>query len=371
MPGTNNKQTELDKLRGNIDEIDVRLLELFSRRAGFAQAIAKEKLKEAGDSPPLFYRPEREVQIIEKMIRMNPGPLSPEAIEHFFREIISSCLSLQYPINVAYLGPAGTFTQQAVFKCFGVFTEARPCSSIDDVFRSVASGVTEYGVVPVENSIEGFVNHTLDNFFASSQKICGEVILRIHHNLLVAKGEKKSDIKRIYAHSQAFAQCRRWLEQYCPGAEHIAVSSNGEAAQYIKNQGEEGIAAIAGDAAAQIYGLHIISSKIEDNPRNATRFLILGNQDIAPGENDKTSIIVVASDEPGSLHQILAPFYRHGINLKKIESRPLRESSWEYAFFIDFDGHREDTKVQQTLEEVKKHVIKMNCLGSYPKVVFS
>lgn len=359
----------LNELRKQIDEIDLKLLELLSQRASIAQDVAKVKQREAGDTKPLFYRPERESQILRHMVSENPGPLSPEAVQRFFREIMSSCLSLQQPISIAYLGPEGTFTQQATLNYFGTSAVTLPCASIDDVFREVATGSVHYGVVPVENSIEGFVNHTLDNFFLSPQKICGEVILRIHHNLLVSDARKKKGIKKIYAHSQALAQCRHWLDRHYPNAERIAISSNGEAARYVSNEKKAGVAAIASDMAAKLYELNILAAKIEDAPDNSTRFLVLGNQDVGPTQQDKTSIIVVSPDEPGSLHRILAPFHCYGINLTKLESQPIRRSSWRYAFFIDFDGHKDDPKVQQALKDVESYAVEVNMLGSYPKVI--
>jgi len=368
---TNNKdeRQSLNKLRQQIDDIDLQLLHLFSERAKIAQAIAKVKQDAAGTKKPMFYRPEREAQVLRRMVYKNPGPLSSEAIQRFFREIMSSCLSLQQSISVAYLGPEGTFTQQATLNYFGVAADSCPYASIDDVFRAVATGTAHYGVVPVENSIEGFVNHTLDNFFLSPQKICGEVILRIHHNFMVSTVSQGKEIQKIYAHSQALAQCRHWLDRHYPNAKTIAVSSNGEAAHRVSEQKKAGCAAIASDMAAELYGLTILSAKIEDLPDNSTRFLILGNHVLSPTGDDKTSLIVVSPDEPGSLHRILAPFHCYGVNLTKLESQPIRKSSWRYAFFIDLDGHKEDAKVKQALKDIEDYAVEVSVLGSYPRVV--
>lgn len=361
--------SELEKLRKKVDDIDLQLLKLFNQRGTIAQAVAAVKKKEAGDKTPFFYCPEREASILMRLIKENCGPLSTEVIQRFFKEIMSACLSLQQPIRIAYLGPEGTFTQQAAVNHFGSSANIIPYISIDDVFHAVTADNASYGVIPVENSIVGFVKHTLDNFFLYSHKICGEIILRIHHNLLIQPGRNAKKIKKIYGHNQAFAQCCHWLDRNYPTASRVAVNSNGEAAQILYNTKETGVAAIASEMAAKLYHLESAFSRIEDQADNTTRFLVLGHQLIAPSEHDKTSIIAILPDEPGSLHRLLSPFYSHGVNLIRLESKAVRHASWRYAFFIEFDGHRENEKVQKVLTEIENYAIDFNFLGSYPKVV--
>ncbi len=369
MTDKKNELPDLEDLRRKIDHVDDQLLALFNLRATIAQQVAKVKRYEVGDEgEPLFHRPEREVQILRRMVNDNAGPLSSDVIEHFFQEVMSSCLALQHPVKVSYLGPEGTFTQQATIKYFGSSVNINPCTTIGDVFKEVAAGRSNYGVVPVENSAEGFINHTLDNLFITPQKICGEVVLCIHHNLLVKNGNKGKRIEKIYAHSQALAQCRFWLQRNYPNVSCVATNSNGEAARIVSQEHNCCTAAIAGENAAQFYDLEIISRKIEDESNNSTRFLVLGNQEVLSTGKDKTSIIIVAPDKPGSLYKILAPFHWYGINLTKLESQPIRKSSWRYAFFIDFDGHKNNSSFKKALQEVQKNSMEIIMLGSYPKV---
>src|SRR5690606_25273691 len=267
-----------------------------------------------------------------------------------FREIMSACLALENPVKVAYLGPEGTFTQQATLKHFGHSAVALPFSAIDEVFREVEAGAVNYGVVPVENSTEGVVNHTLDNFMGSNLKICVEVELRIHHNLMVSSVTNTNSISRIYSHAQSLAQCRKWLDAHYPNAERVAVNSNAEAAKRLK--GEWNAAAIAGAMAAELYGLKIIAEKIEDQPDNSTRFLIIGKQAVPPSGIDKTSIVVATRNEPGALHNLLEPFHRHGIDLTRVETRPSRTGVWNYVFFIDFVGHVDESLIGDVMKEV-------------------
>lgn len=297
----------------------------------------------------------------------NQGPLSNEEMARLFREIMSACLALENPIKVAYLGPEGTFTQQAALKHFGHSAVVLPFPTIDDVFREVESGAVNYGVVPVENSTEGVVNHTLDNFLGSNLKICGEVELRIHHNLLVSDVTSVGNISRIYSHSQSLAQCRKWLDAHYPKAERVAVSSNAEAAKRLK--GEWNAAAIAGSLAAERYNLQVLAEKIEDQPDNSTRFLIIGTQSVPPSGVDKTSIVVSTRNEPGALHNLLAPFHCYGVDLTRVETRPSRTGVWTYVFFIDFAGHVEDEAVSKVMQELPPRVADLKVLGSYPKAV--
>lgn len=276
------------QLREEIDALDAEIQSLISARARCAQQVAE--VKKAEDPAAVFYRPEREAQVLRNVMARNQGPLDNEEMARLFREIMSACLALEQPVRVAYLGPEGTFTQAAALKHFGHSCVSIPMAAIDEVFREVAAGAVNYGVVPVENSTEGVVNHTLDNFMDSSVHICGEVELRIHHHLLVSDVTKTENITRIYSHAQSLAQCRKWLDSHFPKAERIALSSNAEAARRI--QGEWNAAAIAGDMAAELYGLAKLHEKIEDMPDNSTRFLIIGTEKVTASGDDKTSIIV-------------------------------------------------------------------------------
>ena len=363
--------TELEKLlalRNQIDALDEEIGRLISARAACAQQVADvKKASLPEDAQILFYRPEREAQVLRKAMERNQGPLSNEEMARLFREIMSACLALENPIKVAYLGPEGTFTQQATLKHFGHSAIALPFAAIDEVFREVEAGAVNYGVVPVENSTEGVVNHTLDNFMASNLKICGEVELRIHHNLMVSDVTNINNITRIYSHSQSLAQCRKWLDAHYPHAERVAVSSNAEAAKRIK--GEWNSAAIAGSMAAELYGLTLIAEKIEDQPDNSTRFLIIGTQSVPSSSVDKTSIVVAMRNEPGALHNLLEPFHRHHIDLTRVESRPSRSGVWNYVFFIDFAGHVDDALIGDVIKEVAGRCADLKLLGSYPKAV--
>lgn len=362
----------LDELRKKIDEIDARIQALISDRARCAQQIAHIKAAEspagaAHKTQIIFYRPEREAQVLRKVMERNEGPLGDEEMARLFREIMSACLALEQPVRVAYLGPEGTFTQAAAIKHFGHSAVTVPMMAIDEVFREVAAGAVNYGVVPVENSTEGVVNHTLDNFLESNVKICGEVELRIHHHLLISDKTKSENITRIYSHAQSLAQCRKWLDSHYPGVERIAVSSNAEAARRIK--GEWHSAAIAGDMAAELYGLAKIAEKIEDQPDNSTRFFIIGMQDVPSSGIDKTSVIVSVHNKPGALHDLLVPFERAGIDLTRVETRPSRSGRWTYVFFIDFAGHRDDPAIKKVLDQVAAQSADLKFLGSYPQAV--
>ena len=297
----------------------------------------------------------------------NQGPLSNEEIARLFREIMSACLALEQPTKVAYLGPEGTFTQQAAVKHFGQSSITLPMALIDDVFREVQANSVHYGVVPVENSSEGVVNHTLDCFLKSQCQICGEVELRIHQNLMVSDITQKDKISRIYSHSQSLAQCRQWLDTNYPNAQRIAVSSNAEAAKRV--QTEWNSAAIAGEMSAELYNLTILAEKIEDSIDNSTRFLVLGNQLVGPSGNDKTSIVLSSSNRPGALYEFLKPFRDENINLTRIETRPSPSTLWGYVFFIDFIGHQQDETVNKVLEHLGNIADDVKVLGSYPLAV--
>lgn len=359
-----NGDDALATLRQRIDGIDQQLLTLLSARARAAQEVAAVKTAR-GDSH--FYRPEREAQVLRAIKERNPGPLSGEEMARLFREIMSACLALEQPIKVAFLGPEGTFTQAAAVKHFGHSAVAVPLPAIDEVFREVAAGAADYGVVPVENSTEGVVNHTLDSFLDSSLRICGEVELRIHHHLLIGPNTKAESITRVYSHPQSLAQCRKWLDAHLPRVERITLNSNAEAARRVA--GEWNSAAIAGAMAESLYGLTSLHSNIEDEPDNTTRFLIIGREAVAPSGDDKTSVMVSVKNEPGALYRLLEPFQRQGIDLTRIETRPSRTRKWSYVFFIDFSGHGSDEVVRRTLDAIAPTVVELRVLGSYPRAV--
>ncbi len=357
----------LESLRDQIDQVDQQIQQLLNRRARFAQQVADVKTAESPGEKAVFYRPEREAQVLRRVMERNEGPLSGEAVARLFREIMSACLALEEPMQIAYLGPEGTFSQAAAQKHFGHAVLTRPMVTIDEVFREVESGNAHYGVVPVENSTEGMVNTTLDSFVHSRLTISGEVELRIHHNLLVGKATKPESITRIYSHQQSFGQCRQWLDAHYPKAERVAVSSNADAAKRLQHEWHA--AAIAGEIAAEIYGLEKLATNIEDNPHNTTRFLIVGNNAVPASGDDKTSIIVSMRNKPGALYELLEPFYQTGISLTRIETRPAREGTWAYMFFIDFEGHESDSKVKEVMQKVEDKAVYVKRLGSYPKAV--
>lgn len=356
---------DLAKLRASIDEIDDRLVKLISERARCASEVAA--VKKDFDGEAVFYRPEREAQVLRRIMEQNPGPLGDEEMARLFREVMSACLALEEPTKVAYLGPEGTFTQQAALKHFGHSSVTQPQSTIEQVFREVEAGACHYGVVPVENSTEGIVTHTLDSFINSGLKICGEVELRIHHNLMIGEKTQKTSITRVYSHAQSLAQCRRWLDANYPSIEKIAVSSNAEAARRV--QTEWNSAAIAGDIASELYELKIIAEKIEDHPDNTTRFLVIGSADIGSSGTDKTSVMLSIKNRPGALFTLLEPFDRSGIDLTRLESRPSLSENWNYVFFIDFVGHVSDPSVASVFAELESIGCAVKILGSYPVAV--
>lgn len=362
------EKEQLLALRTRIDSLDEQILELISARARCAEEVARVKLAHlpAGETP-VFYRPEREAWVLKHIMELNQGPLDDEEVARLFREIMSSCLALEHPLKVAYLGPEGTFTQAAAMKHFGHAVISQPMAAIDEVFREVAAGAVNFGVVPVENSTEGAVNHTLDSFLEHDLQICGEVELRIHHHLLVGETTQTNKISRIYSHAQSLAQCRKWLDAHYPNVERVAVSSNADAAKRVKSEWNS--AAIAGDMAAKLYGLEKLAEKIEDRPDNATRFLIIGTQSVPATGEDKTSIIVSMSNKPGALHDLLAPFQQNGIDLTRIETRPSRSGKWTYVFFIDFMGHQDDPLIKGVLDKLALDAVALKVLGSYPKAV--
>ena len=364
------KETEkLLKIRDRIDAIDDQILTLLSDRAQCAEEVGETK-RAAGEINPWFYRPEREAQILHRVIKNNKGPLPDERITAIFREIISSCLALEQKIKVAFLGPEGTFSQEAANKHFGQAVETVPVGSIGQVFRAVENGTVDYGVVPIENSTEGVISYTLDVFMNSPLKISGEIKMRIHQNLMTHPErdvENLKYIRRVYSHQQSLAQCREWLDTHLPHAERIPVSSNTEAAKLALE--DDAAAAIAGNLAAQTYGLKIVHKNIEDSQDNTTRFLVIGKQDVPPSGVDKTTLMVSAKNRAGALYHLLAPLAANGLDMTRIESRPSRNANWEYYFFMDVNGHVEDDNVKKALQELEEEAELVRVLGSYPKAV--
>lgn len=356
----------LDDVRARIDAIDRNIARLLNERAAGAKQVARIKAAENTDESPVFYRPEREAQILKRVMAENTGPLPDRDLWRLFREIISCCLSLEQPLTVAYLGPPGTYTEAAAVKHFGHFALTRAQNSIDEVFHEVESGAAHCGVVPVENSTEGMVNHTLDCFMASRLRICGEVKLPINHAFMSL--EKPDAVTAVYSHEQSLAQCRRWLDRHYPNIARTPMVSNAEAARVAART--EGAAAIAGEMAAERYGLRVLANNIEDETDNETRFLVIGDQSVGPSGKDKTSLLVSTRNESGALYQVLEPFRRHGVNLSRIETRPSRVSNWSYIFFIDFDGHEETEGIATMLDEVRSVATEVRSLGSYPQAVF-
>lgn len=355
---------DLAELRQRIDGIDLHIQQLIAERAQFANQVGKAKGKLAAAVD--YYRPEREAQVLRRVVDRNDGPLNDEVLVRLFREIMSACLAQQEPLKIGFLGPEGTHSQQAVYKHFGHSIHGLPLSSIEEVFQEVEAGDADFGVVPVENSTQGTIQSTLDMFLTSRVKICGEVELRVHQHLLSRAG-RLEDIERVYSHPQSFAQCKAWLRQYLPNAEKIPVTSNADGAKRARNADDA--AAIAGISAATVYGLKSLAGPIEDRPDNTTRFLVLGRELFPPSGNDRTSLMVFVKDQPGALYNVLAPFARHGVSMNRIESRPGHTGLWQYAFFIDIAGHAEEEAMRRALDEVDEFAQEVKVLGSYPVAI--
>ena len=349
--------SELSRHRAAIDALDDEILQRLSARAAHAHAIGELKGGTAA------YRPEREAQVLARLAAANPGPLPNEAVTGVFRQIMSACLALERRLTIAYLGPAGTFSHAAVHRHFGQFVDTAACASIDEVFRAAESSQSDYAVVPVENSTEGAVGRTLDLLAQTPLAICGEVKLRVQQHLMTQAGSL-AGVKRVYSHAQSLAQCTRWLAQNLPQAARIPVASNAEAARLAA--GEPDAAAIAGENAAQIHAVPILVRNIEDEPNNTTRFWVLGRQVVAPSGRDETSLVMSAPNRPGAVHALLEPFARHGVSMTRFESRPARTGLWEYLFFVDIVGHREDAAVAAALSELGARAPFLKLLGSYP-----
>lgn len=350
---------ELSKLREQIDSIDDQILDLLNQRAQVVLEVGRAK---QGDNSA-FYVPSREKAIYERLTGGNPGPFPNEAVCKVFREIISASLNMELPMQVAFLGPQSTFTHQAAMQQFGLSAQLVPMKSIPSVFEEVERGRAHYGVVPVENSTEGVVNHTLDMFVGSDLKIIAEIMLEISHNLLSKTGDA-AHISKIVSHPQALVQCRRWLDTNMPDIPQMDVSSTGAAAQLAAE--DESVAAIASHAASILFGLKVVKARIEDNPNNFTRFLVIGKKSPEQSGDDKTSVMFSVKDEPGILYRMLEPFSKRNINLAKIESRPMKQKAWEYIFFLDLIGHVADGRVTDAVEELRAHCNFLKVLGSYP-----
>ena len=355
---------ELARLRERIDGIDREIQALISERARYAGQVgrAKGELARAVD----YYRPEREAQVLRRVVDRNEGPLESAVLVRVFREIMSACLAQQEPLRIGYLGPEGTHSQQAALKHFGHSVRALPLSTIEEVFQEVAAGNADFGVVPVENSTQGTIQSTLDMFLSSDVRICGEVELRVHQHLLSRSG-RIEDIERVYSHPQSFAQCRAWLRANLPGVEMVPVPSNADAARRARNADDA--AAIAGASAGVVYGLKTVAGPIEDRPDNTTRFLVLGRELLTPSGNDRTSLLVFIKDQPGALYRVLEPFARNGLSMTRIESRPGHARPWQYAFFIDIDGHVQGDAMERALAELGDFAQEVRVLGSYPVAI--
>ena len=355
-------EQELQQLRTRIDALDGELLQLINERATIAQRIGHIK-------QGAIYRPEREAQVLRRVAEANPGPLSAEAAQRIVREVMSACLALEQPLNIAFLGPAGTYSEAAAVKHFGSAPTFLPCPSIDEIFRTVESGAAHYGIVPVENSTEGAIARTLDLLLSSPLMICGEINLAIHHQLM--GHASLAAVTQIYSHAQSLAQCHAWLSHHLPNAVRVAVASNAEAAQLAAQ--DKNALAIAGERAAEIYSLPVVASNIEDDPSNTTRFLVIATHSAGASGNDRTSLICSAKNQPGAIYHLLAPLAEKGVSMTRLESRPARGwggKRWEYVFYLDIDGHQDDPLIAEALTALAQRADFMKRLGSYPKAVY-
>ena len=344
-------------LRARIDALDERIVKLLSARARLAQRVGTLKNGVA------VYRPEREAQVLRRVGQLNEGPLSARALQQIYTEIMSACRALEDRMSVAYLGPAGTYSEEAARKHFGSATPLVSCASIDEVFRQLEAGTTGHAVVPVENSTEGAVGRTLDLLLTTASKICGEVLLPVHQ-CLMSKGKTVASVRKVYSHTQSLAQCQRWLARHLPEAQRIPVVSNAEAARLAA--GDRQAAALAGKTAAALYGLNVLARNVEDEPNNTTRFLVLAADDAPPSGADKTSLVLATRNVPGAIHELLTPLARHGVSMTKLESRPARTGLWEYVFYVDVEGHVRDGRVASALGEIEAKASFYKNLGSYP-----
>lgn len=350
---------KLKPLREQIDAIDAQILDLLSRRGRLAQEVGHVK---AETDAPVF-RPEREAQVLRGVAERNGGPLNSHDLQTIFREVVSACRALEKRVTVAYLGPAGTFSEQAVYQQFGRAVEGLPCASIDEVFRATEAGTADFGVVPVENSSEGAVNRTLDLMLATTTIISGEVSIPVHHSLM-SKSGGMDGVKLICAHSQALAQCQVWLNLHYPNIERRAVASNAEAA--LQASRDPAIAAIASEMAGEQYGLGVVQAHIQDDPHNRTRFVVIGQHATTASGKDRTSLVLAVPNKAGAVYNLLAPLAKHGVSMSRFESRPARTGAWEYYFYVDVEGHRLDAAVASALGELQDNAAFFKLLGSYP-----
>lgn len=348
----------LKKLRNKIDMIDKKIVGLLNNRSQVILHIAKIKPKNGSN----IYAPERESEILRRISKISSGAIGKDALKAIYREIMSSSLKLEKNLKIAYLGPQASFSNLAALKKFGSQVDYVACASIADVFLEVERQEADYGVVPIENSIEGAVTHTLDLFVDSDLKICSQIILDVAHNLL--SNSPKGKIKRVYSNPQVFGQCRMWLHDNLPYAEQIEVSSTTRAAQIASK--EKGSACIASLLAAEIYKLRVIARDIEDSPHNITRFFVIGNSDTKATGQDRTSILFSIKDKVGALHEMLLPFKEHRINLTKIESRPSKKKAWDYYFFVDLQGHKDEPRIKKAILKLDNKCKFLKVLGSYP-----
>jgi len=351
---------KLTPLRERIDAIDAQILSLLSERGKIAQEVGHVK---AETNAPVF-RPEREAQVLRGVAERNPGPLKDGDVQTIFREIMSSCRALEKRVTVAYLGPSGTFSEQAVFQQFGTAIETLPCISIDEVFRATEAGTADFGVVPVENSSEGAINRSLDLLLATTTIISGEVSIAVHHSLMTSTGSMEG-VKVVCAHSQALAQCQVWLNQHYPDIERRAVASNAEAAVLARQ--DPTVAAIASEMAGEQYQLGVVQAHIQDDPHNRTRFVVIGQLQTGPSGRDRTGIVLAVPNKAGAVYSLLAPLSKHGVSMTRFESRPARIGTWEYYFYVDIEGHVHDAAVARALEELKDNAAFFKVLGSYPQ----
>lgn len=349
--------TSLNDIRRKIDALDARLVQLLSARARLAQQAWQAKGGTAA------YKPEREAQVLRRVRELNKGPLSGAALNRLFTEIMSACRALEDQLAVAYLGPAGTFSEEAVVRHFGSATGSRPHASIDEVFRAVETGAAGYGVVPVENSTEGAVGRTLDLLLNTSARICGEVNLPVRQ-CLMSNARTRGAIRTVYSHTQSLGQCQQWLGRHMPDVERVAVVSNAEAARLASK--DRSAAAIASRTAATLYGLKLLARNIEDDPKNTTRFAVIGAESAAPSGRDKTSLILSTRNVPGAVHDLLTPLAKHGVSMTRLESRPARTGRWEYVFYIDIEGHQLEPRVARALAALGRKAAYLKVLGSYP-----
>lgn len=350
-------ERDIAKLRARIDRLDDRLLATLNRRAVLARRIGALK----GEAPA--YRPEREAQVLRRLAAANKGPLATERVHAVFCEIISACRALEQPLRVAYLGPPGTFSEAAVLRHFGAAVQTRACAGIDDVFRAAEAGEADFAVVPVENSTEGTVGRSLDLLLATPLRICAEIALRVRQSVM-RREKGLAGVRRVYSHAQSLAQCQKWLARHLPQAERVPVASNAEAARLAAK--ERGACAIGPALAAARYGLKVLAAGVEDEPNNRTRFLVLGTLEPGPSGRDATSLVMSAPNRPGALYALIAPMAKHGVSLSRLESRPTRVGQWEYYFYADLVGHRDDPPVAQALAELAALAPFLKILGSYP-----